>query len=289
MDFMRRFATRVTVLHQGKVLRRHGGRGAGRPQGAGGLPRPQRGRGAARRTESTDMLETHRHRGRLRAHAGAARRDGAGREGRGRARPQRRRQDDAAACRDRAHQASGRVVLSTAKTSRRSPQQARRSRHGVRAAGSAGVRPAHHARESAARRRRAPGRQAIDAQLARFPALEVRSRGGQACSRAGSASSSRSPAPSSPSRSCSSSTSRPRASSPRSSPRSSTPSCSWPARGSIGAARRAAHRLRVALDRLVLRARVRPDIFHRRGRREVPRRGSCRDGGLTVHTHERRR
>ena len=61
MDFMRRFATRVTVLHQGKVLSRgHGGRGAGRPQGAGGLPRHRGSRdhgrhvGRARRRRARD-------------------------------------------------------------------------------------------------------------------------------------------------------------------------------------------------------------------------------------------
>ena len=40
MDFMRAFATSVTVLHAGKVLvGGDGGEGAGRPEGAGGLPR----------------------------------------------------------------------------------------------------------------------------------------------------------------------------------------------------------------------------------------------------------
>ena len=76
------------------------------------------------------------------------------------------------------------------------------------------------------------GKALIDAAAGALPRTgEVRQPARPACSRAASASSSRSPAPSSPSRSCSSSTSRPRASSPRSSPRSSTPSCSWPSEG----------------------------------------------------------
>ena len=44
MDFMRAFATSVTVLRARQGDRRgHGRRGAGRPEGAGGLPRHRRG------------------------------------------------------------------------------------------------------------------------------------------------------------------------------------------------------------------------------------------------------
>ena len=57
MDFMRAFADSVTVLHAGKVLSEGSvATGAGRPAGAGGLPRagaPLRGRGRGRaRTEA---------------------------------------------------------------------------------------------------------------------------------------------------------------------------------------------------------------------------------------------
>ena len=91
---------------------------------------------------------------------------------------------------------------------------------------------AHDDGESAARRRRPQARQGAHRRAAARASPHWRSSppARPACSRAGSASSSRSPARSSPSRSCSSSTSRPRASSRRSSPRSSTPSCSSPTR-----------------------------------------------------------
>ena len=108
MDFMRAFATSVTVLRARQGARRgHRGRGAGRPEGAGGLPRHRRGGpSCTRRTHEEEpmmleLVDVRTGYGRTEVIHGVIAR-GARRRGRRGHGPQRRGQDHAAARRGRA-------------------------------------------------------------------------------------------------------------------------------------------------------------------------------------------